>query len=734
MSNVVLRCGPITVHSSKAAERYTAAKTALFGNDEASKLHTARYSFRGIHANKLELFEDTPVELTQPDEPAGAYSAHELKPVFFDQTPYMFSVALPEAENAYLFTPLADLADSAVWEPDLKRLQVPLNFGNDLGEFHLCWEWITSDGSRHNGEFIAQVYSTKLDIHSHFQTMLEDVQKSFDWIRLDLLRRTSWGWEHDDSASADVQTWLAVFQQVRADMEERLWKLVKQHRRRLVPEQYTIRPERIRCMRPRQEERVFAGMQDNPSKRYRIERKVLDADTPENRYMKYILSHSLKTLRHVCDVLEPMPRVSAVFKQRLQEWDRDWSVLQQHRFWRGIGPFRGLRKESLVLSQDPLYAGIRRSWFLLQYGMQLLERDLRGGIQNVAQLYEVWCLVQLDEIVKRAGWVRDSHDTRINLGPDELPLFSSIDEISSGTHVLEYYPEGQNSEDYIAKLSLLFQPRIDDKPRNTYWPGAMSVPVTQQPDIVLRLERSDLAGCPVYTWIFDAKYRLSDRQDAPDDAVNQLHRYRDAILWSNPGIQSVSISRESIGGYVLYPGTEQANPQRSAQLASIATSNIGAYPLRPNCSQELLAQSIRGRLQMYTGQPDQWAGRPENLPSQRQSKSIVSARLLIDLDQVGGNPPENPYVFIPLQKLVVGEYQPASWDFVSFADSDTCFRVVQSIQVPFDTAQALCQQARQKFPPSLSQASGGDILTLVLAAAENQGAEQGGVQITVDCN
>ena len=56
--------------------------------------------------------------------------------------------------------------------------------------------------------------------------------------------------------------------------------------------------------------------------------------------------------------------------------------------------------------------------------------------------------------------------------------------------------------------------------------------VTQRPDCCWRISFRR-RKC---IWLFDAKYRLktisqsSDIDHVPDDAINQLHRYRDALL------------------------------------------------------------------------------------------------------------------------------------------------------------------------------------------------------------
>ena len=134
------------------------------------------------------------------------------------------------------------------------------------------------------------------------------------------------------------------------------------------------------------------------------------------------------------------------------------------------------------------------------------------------------------------------------------------------------------------ELHLLFQPTAGPKENMSkgLWEGMAAYPIPQRPDIVLRLFRNDLPNRPVYTWIFDAKYRIKDNL-APEDAVNQMHRYRDAILWTDKNsINKSDMQREGIGAYVLYPGKENELSFDSSQLSSINKTNIGAFPLRPD--------------------------------------------------------------------------------------------------------------------------------------------------------
>lgn len=118
-----------------------------------------------------------------------------------------------------------------------------------------------------------------------------------------------------------------------------------------------------------------------------------------------------------------------------------------------------------------------------------------------------------------------------------------------------------------------------------------------RPDIVLTIIKRD--GFEL-TYLFDAKYRLNDDsrlnkedreefEDAkgadtpPSDAINQMHRYRDAIYYGSD--KTHHSAKEIIGGYILFPGRGDNESVRQRYFyKSIETVNIGAFPLLPDAS------------------------------------------------------------------------------------------------------------------------------------------------------
>ena len=105
-----------------------------------------------------------------------------------------------------------------------------------------------------------------------------------------------------------------------------------------------------------------------------------------------------------------------------------------------------------------------------------------------------------------------------------------------------------------------------------------------QESLVLQLTKDDMQKGMKMTYLFDAKYRIADKVNRvdtpPDDAINQMHRYRDAIYYKD--YPSDVLKKEVIGGYILFPGDgEPADVEVAKFYKTIGEVNIGAFPLRP---------------------------------------------------------------------------------------------------------------------------------------------------------
>lgn len=85
---------------------------------------------------------------------------------------------------------------------------------------------------------------------------------------------------------------------------------------------------------------------------------------------------------------------------------------------------------------------------------------------------------------------------------------------------------------------------------------------------------------PLTSELFDYKMSILSTKKTPEGAINQMHRYRDAIYYKD--YDANALKKEVIGGYILFPGDGEPNDVAVSKFyKTIKEVNIGAFPLRP---------------------------------------------------------------------------------------------------------------------------------------------------------
>jgi hypothetical protein len=122
--------------------------------------------------------------------------------------------------------------------------------------------------------------------------------------------------------------------------------------------------------------------------------------------------------------------------------------------------------------------------------------------------------------------------------------------------------------------------------------------VPQRPDDLLTIEGPGWPGLPK---LVDAKYRLDATPEyaarygsagPPEDAINVLHRYRDAILESEPGHRPARAVVEAAAAFPLHAPAEYRD---GALWRALERLGVGAVPVLPN-DEAWLREWLRGAL------------------------------------------------------------------------------------------------------------------------------------------
>ncbi len=231
----------------------------------------------------------------------------------------------------------------------------------------------------------------------------------------------------------------------------------------------------------------------------------------------------------------------------------------------------------MVLQKATGYSQVYRTWNLLRRAYSLNDGLYRLQTKDIATLYEIWCFIEVSHIVKEQLHLENEdveHRNRMEMNG----IFSW--KLGKGEHSRILF-----RKDGVELAELVYNAKNADKENDNVGMKDLVVPtVPQKPDIVLQLTKNDLQQGMKMTYLFDAKYRIDGKDKGvdvpPEDAINQMHRYRDAIYYKD--YDANALKKEVIGGYILFPGDGDPNDVAVSKFyKTIKEVNIGAFPLRP---------------------------------------------------------------------------------------------------------------------------------------------------------
>ncbi|MCJ8268890.1 MAG: restriction endonuclease-like protein, partial [Psychrosphaera sp.] len=475
-------------------------------------------------------------------------------PLFFENTQYSFELIFEEGVNT-------DKARQPRTEHTLvsvnsafhfsNRREVPvlqgtLNFGNDIGMFSLPVKYYV-ENECHEVTIGCDVLPTKMDYHSDLDAINRTVDEYFPLWRFALAAKTE---ITTDSTRKQQQPfpllWLAQLQYLLEDLEKAVKYIIKSPHSRLVNTTSLVKVDRIkRRLTTKLAERVNDDLKRKQYHRsYPVASKTLSTDTPENRFIKMVLNHTNNQLYKIAVVAKKhntglaTPQLSTAFFDRIKAMQQSLIKYRNQPLFKEVGGFNGLNGDSSWIQQKNGYGQAWRIWCKLQLYLDVLGKHAAVSTKSIATLYEIWCFLEILCILESLGF-KQQPSKRPKLKISGLTT-KPIDE-DSGTFHLD---RGDG-----VTIRLVHEPKIKKgtTPERS-WIG------TQRPDILLEAQFADGEKL---IWLFDAKYRVdSDKSDGADwvpmDAINQMHRYRDAIFHFDPSDSGNQKSRTVFGAFALY--------------------------------------------------------------------------------------------------------------------------------------------------------------------------------------
>lgn len=450
-----------------------------------------------------------------------------------------------------------------------------INYKNEIGrsEIHIIYK---VDKETRTFRFGFEVLSTKLDYHEHWRTIVEDIEREYRMLSLDYVRRTFHGFSPDQNGEHPDIVWWSVFEGEQQKFIKACKSIIDRPRHRLHGEEVYLRADKLK-QTPHNIENRLAEHRKEPAYLYRVEQHILSNDTQENRFLKFALHQISKRYEDLRQRIEAVKTASGTMKSAMLATSETLKRLQHHPFFRTIGRFKGISQESIVLQKATGYSQVYRTWNLLRRAYSLNDGLYRLQTKDIATLYEIWCFIEVSHIVK-AQLHLDDEDVEHRNRMEMNGIFSW--ELGKGEHSRILF-----RKDGVELAELVYNPKNADKENDNVGMKDLVVPtVPQKPDIVLQLTKNDLQQGMKMTYLFDAKYRIDGKDKGvdvpPEDAINQMHRYRDAIYYKD--YDANALKKEVIGGYILFPGDGEPNDVAVSKFyKTIKEVNIGAFPLRP---------------------------------------------------------------------------------------------------------------------------------------------------------
>lgn len=550
--------------------------------------------------------------------------ATDLWPVIYETNKYHISIYFKniDPENNPKVTHIRKEVEDFFFfdrdtDPNYGRMSGEVNFLNEPGLFRLGIEY-DKEGKHKEAFFSFEVVSPKLDTKNDYHSILSAVNAEFENIvfRYFSLTMQQMGAGHQHS----LEIWMQVFEHVIDDYLKNIDRIIKNPHSKVRTQTLFAHADRIKRWTPMMEEVYAEKEAEKRLEEHYFRYEVYDntVNSMENRFVKYTLIQIGKQLDTVFSSIlqRNLTEISDSYRSKWQSYQRAIQKYIKHPFFAAVGKFEGLKQESLVLQSRMGYQQIYKDWLKLRKGIDFYTGATNIGTLQIWEIYELWCFIKVKNMVLKL--LRLDPKSPLIVEPNGS-LIKYQQTLSKGKgadyRIVIRYPK--IDETLVTEEDKVFAEQLQQHAGDTvsiHYQHTFSrlheddfdvrtMTTEQRPDIIINIKKAD--GM-VLTYLLDAKYRVwSDKNlDHPDDwydaqdpelelalhgadyppasAINQMHRYRDAIYYGMADKDRPQ-SKEVIGGYILFPGRgDDESISKRFYSKSIEQVNIGAFPLLPN--------------------------------------------------------------------------------------------------------------------------------------------------------
>jgi predicted component of viral defense system (DUF524 family) len=332
-------------------------------------------------------------------------------------------------------------------------------------------------------------------------------------------------------------------------------------------------------------------------------RKVESVDTPENRFIKHILT----SFQEFCESILPKLTNASLHKEaeEVQTVTQRLENLLNQPFFKEINRPNSLKLNSPVLQRRSGYRELLRAWLRFHVTAQLswkFDNDqdnlFTGGKKDIASLYEYWVFfVLFKTLTEKYGnyskkspndWlegliISDSNGLGLTLQEGKTRAFEfSYTNGKRPLNIKFYYNRSFPGNRIYAENKGFGSYSKSFRPDYTLsiWPSELKDTEAEEKESIVHIH-------------FDAKYKVDYsffKEDKPKDEdeasaiVQVVEKEERQGIYKNVDLYKMHAYKDAIrrsgGAYILYPGTLNENPPYRGFHEIIP--GVGAFSVRPN--------------------------------------------------------------------------------------------------------------------------------------------------------
>ena len=290
-------------------------------------------------------------------------------------------------------------------------------------------------------------------------------------------------------------------------------------------------------------------------------------DTPENRFVKYVLESFL----FFCEEVQLKSKDNSRLYKEAQLISNKLVSFLQHNLFKEVSRPTTVKLNSPVLQKKSGYREVLKTWLMFDLAAKLIweggEDVYSAGSKNISKLYEYWLFFKVLEAVKETFEIDSDEYKKLISATDDtlgLKLKEGKQVALNGSYLSKerelsiqfaYNKTFSSSKELSSEGSWTLQMTPDYT--LSIWPKALSKKSAEKEEQIVHIH-------------FDAKYKVKNKKDNSKfkrDDVIKMHAYKDAI-------------KRTAGAYILYPGSDD-EPTAFKGFHEVLPG-LGAFAIRPS--------------------------------------------------------------------------------------------------------------------------------------------------------